>query len=150
MTSALTGNDTIKINGRIIRDLADGDCAVLEHQNDIAAVKTGKNGNSLYAFNETGKQCEVTLRVLRGSEDDKFLNQLLAIMKNNFPAFVLLNGEFAKNIGDGAGNIAQDIFIMTGGVFKKNVNVVENVEGNTEQAVAVYNLVFSNAPRTIG
>jgi len=147
---ALTGKDTIKINDRIFNDQADQDAGVLSFPNDIAAVKTGKNGNSMYAFNYSGNQCEVTLRVLRGSSDDKFLNNLLALWKNNPAGFTLMNGVFVKNVGDGLGNITPDTYIMNGGVFKRNVDVKENTEGDTEQAVAIYTLVFSNAPRTIG
>jgi hypothetical protein len=149
-TVALTGKDTIKINGRILNDLADGDCAALTYPNDISVVKTGKNGNSIYAFKYDGNQCDVLLRVLRGSSDDKFLNNLLAILKNDPAAFTLIQGEFGKNIGDGAGGITADVYIMSGGTFKKQTEVKENAEGDVEQAVAIYSLVFSNAPRTIG
>lgn len=150
MTVSLTGNDTITINGRILNDAADGDIGHLTFPNDMMAVKTGKNGNSLYAFNATGKQCELALRLVRGSSDDKFLNQLFALMTNNPPGFALMTGEFIKNIGDGAGNILQDIYTMTGGVVKKAPEVKENMEGDIEQAVTMWTLVFTNAPRTIG
>lgn len=150
MTTSLTGNDTITLNGRILNDSADGDIGHLTFPNDIMAVKTGKNGNSLYAFNATGRQCELMLRVIRGSSDDKFLNGLFAEMAANPPAFSLVTGEFIKNIGDGAGNILQDIYVMTGGVFKKAPEVVENMEGNIEQAVTIWTLTFTNAPRSIG
>jgi hypothetical protein len=66
-TVALSGSDTIIINTRIMSDLADGDVAVLEFPNNMAEVKTGKNGNSIYALNESGKNAELTLRVIRGS-----------------------------------------------------------------------------------
>lgn len=147
---ALTGKDTIIINGRVLNDLVDGDCAVITFPNDLMNLKTGKNGNSIYAFNESGKQIEMDLRVVRGSSDDKFLNGILTDMKNLRASFVLMTGEFVKNIGDGAGNITQDIYQLSGGVFKKNTEVKENAEGDTEQAVAMYKLAFSNAPRTIG
>lgn len=150
MVTSLTGKDTIKINGRILNDLADGDCAVLTFPNDLTAIKTGKGGNSVYAFNYSGNQAEVSLRVLRGSSDDKFLNNLLALLKNDPAAFSLMQGEFTKNIGDGAGAINNDTYIMSGGIFKKQPEVKENAEGDTEQAIAIYNMIFSNAPRTIG
>jgi hypothetical protein len=150
MTTSLTGKDTIKINGRILNDFADGDCAVLTFPNDISVVKTGKGGNSIYAFKYDGNVCEVALRILRGSADDKFLNNLLALLKNDPAAFTLMQGEFTKNIGDGAGGITTDTYIMSGGTFKKQTEVKENAEGDVEQAVAIYSLIFSNAPRAIG
>lgn len=147
---SVTGKDTIKINGRILADFADGDTAVIDFPEDLATVKTGKDGNSIYAFNYSGRSCTVDLRLLRGGADDKYLNNLLALFKNNPSAFSLLTGEFIKNIGDGSGNIVQDIYILSGGVFKKNSSVKENASGDTEQAIVIYHLIFTNSPRSIG
>lgn len=147
--AALSGNDTVVINNRIFSNFADGQVADLKFPNDIATVKTGKNGNSIYGLNETGKQCEVILRVIRGSDDDKFLNNLLAQQQANFAGTVLMIGQFVKKIGDGAGNIASDTYIMSGGVFSKQVEAKSNVEGESEQSVAIYTMKFSNAPRVI-
>lgn len=148
--ASVTGKDTVKINGRILADFATGDVAVIEFPEDLAAVKTGKDGNSIYAFNYSGRTCTVDLRLLRGGSDDKYLNNLLALFKNNPSSFTLLTGEFIKNIGDGQGNIIQDIYILSGGVFKKNPSVKENVDADPEQAIITYNLVFTNSPRSIG
>ena len=147
---ALSGKDTIKINGRILNDLVDGDCVLLTFPNDLTTIKTGKNGNSLYSFNYTGEQVDVVIRVLRGSADDKFLNELLGVYKNDPPAFTLLVGEFIKKIGDGTGAVISDTYAVSGGVFKKNVEAKENAEGDTDQSMAIYTLGFSNAPRTLG
>ncbi len=146
----MTGADTIKINNRILADLADGDCIALTYPNDIANVKTGKNGNSLFALNESGKQAEVMLRLIRGSADDKFMQNLLANQQNNFAGFILMIGEFTKRVGDGAGNVTGDTYIVSSGVFSKQVEAKSNVEGDTEQSISVYHLKFANAPRAIG
>lgn len=148
-TVALTGADTIKINGRSLVDLADGEVGKLTFPNELVGVKTGKNGNSLYGFNETGKQCEVELRLIRAAADDKFLNNLLATMRNNFSGFVLLNGEFTKSVGDGQGNVSNDTYIMSGGVITKEVEAMSNAEGSTDQSVSIWHLKFTNAPRVI-
>lgn len=148
-TIALSGNDTININNRNFSDLADGDVADLTFPNDIAQVKTGKNGNSLFALNESGKQAELKLRVVRGSSDDKFLNNLLANQQSNFSGFVLMIGTFTKKLGDGAGNVLADTYIMSGGVFTKIPEVKSNVEGNVDQSVSMYTIKFTNAPRVL-
>ena len=148
-TVALSGNDSIIINNRVLSDLADGDVAVLDYPNNIAEVKTGKNGNSIYGLNETGKNAELTLRVIRGSSDDKYLNQLLVSQQQNFAGTVLMIGEFIKRLGDGAGKIASDTYIVSGGVFTKQVSAKSNVDGDTGQSVCEYKIKFSNAPRTI-
>lgn len=148
-TIAMSGNDTVKINNRIFNDLADGDAVLLDFANDLAALKTGKNGNSIYGLNESGKQADLTLRVIRGSADDKFLNNLLAQQLSNFAAFILMQGEFVKRVGDGQGNIANDTYITSGGIFMKSIPAKSNQEGDTEQSVSIYTIKFSNSPRVI-
>ena len=146
---ALSGSDTININNRVITDLATGNCVELTYPNEIANVKTGKNGNSIYGLNESGKQCEVKIHVLRGSSDDKYLNGLLAQQQNNFAGTVLLIGQFIKKIGDGQGNIGSDTYIMSGGIFSKQVEGKMNVEGEVDQSIAMYTMKFSNSPRVL-
>lgn len=146
---ALSGDDTVIIQNHVFADLADATAVELTFPNDIAQVKTGKNGNSIYGLNESGKQCECKIRVLRASDDDKFLNGLIAQQQNNFAGTVLLFGQFIKKIGDGAGNITSDTYVMSGGVFSKQVAAKMNVEGDTDQSIAEYMIKFSNAPRAI-
>lgn len=146
---ALSGSDTINFNNRVLADLADGNCVELTFPNDISNVKTGKNGNSIYGLNESGKQCEVKVRLLRGSADDKFMQNLLTQQQANFAGTVLMIGQFIKKVGDGQGNITSDTYIMSGGVFTKQVEGKTNVEGETEQSVAMYTIKFSNAPRVL-
>jgi hypothetical protein len=148
-TIAMSGNDTITINNRILADLADGDAVTLTFPNEIAQVKTGKNGNSIYGLNESGKQADLVMRLVRGSADDKFMNNLLVQQQANFAGVVLMFGEFVKKIGDGKGNIASDTYITSGGIFTKQVEGKSNVEGDTEQSVAIYHIRFSNSPRAI-
>ena len=146
---ALSGQDTIVLNNYVFTGVADQNYVDLTFPNDIANVKTGKNGNSIYGFNETGKQCEVKIRVLRASQDDQFLNNLLSQQQANFAGTVLLQGSFVKKIGDGQGNITSDTYIMSGGVFTKIPEAKSNAEGETEQSLAIYTIKFTNAPRVI-
>lgn len=148
-TSTLSGADTISLNNRVFTDLADGNCVELTFGNDIAMVKTGKNGNSIYGLNETGKQCEVKMRLVRGSSDDKFMNNLLTQQQANFAAFPLMFGQFIKKLGDGKGNITSDTYIVSGGIFTKQVEAKMNVEGDTEQSISIYTLKFANSPRAL-
>lgn len=143
---ALSGNDTITINNRIIADLADGNCVELTFPNDIANVKIGKNGNAIYGLNTTGQMSEAKLRIIRGSADDQFLNNLLVQQQNNFAGTVLANGQFIKKLGDGQGNITSDTYVMSGGIFSKIPEAKTNVEGETEQSVAIYTMKFANQP----
>lgn len=144
---ALTGNDTIQVGGRVLRNFGDGDVAKLSFPNDLVAVKTGKNGNSIFNLMASGQQSEVEIRVLRGSPDDAFLNQQLNTMRADLPSFQLLEGYFVKRIGDGKGNITFDTYLLSGGVFTKIPEAAENTEGATDPALAIYRLKYSNAKR---
>lgn len=147
---SLSGNDTIIINERVFRDFGDGDVAMLEFPNEMATVVTGKNGNAVYASNSTGEQVNVSLRLLKGTSDDKFLNGLLINQFRDFAAFVLMTGSFAKRLGTGGGETFNDTYVLHGGVFKKGVDTKSNVAGDTEEVLSVYTMEFSRAPRTIG
>lgn len=149
VTNTLTGSDTIQIGDRVFADLPNGDVLDLTYPNELVTVTIGKNGNAIHALNETGKQADVVLRVLRASPDDKFLNSLKLTMESDLAAFTLLEGKFTKRMGDGAGNISSDIYTVSGGSFKQGIDVKSNVEGDTEQAVSVYRFTFTNAPRAI-
>lgn len=145
---ALTGNDTIQIGDRVLRNFGDGDVAKISFPNDLVAVKTGKNGNSVFNLISSGQQSDVELRVLRGSPDDAYLNGQLAQMRADLPSYNVLPGYFVKRIGDGQGNITFDSYLMAGGVFTKMVEASENTEGATDPALAIYHLKFANTKRS--
>lgn len=148
-TVALSGSDTISINNRVLSDLADGNSVELTYPNEIANVKTGKNGNSIYGLNESGRQSEAKIRLIRGSSDDRYMNNLLSQQQANFAGTVLLNGQFIKKIGDGKGNVSSDTYVSSGGIFTKLVEAKTNADGETEQSVAIYTIKFANTPRAI-
>lgn len=145
---SLNGDDTLIINGRFLRDFGDGDVAVAEFPNDIMKVKIGKNGNAIFALDNMGRLCRLSpLKVLRGSPDDIFLNDLLQGMIQDPTGFVLMDGQLTKRIGLGDGSNIEDIYALAGGVFDKQVGAKSNVEGDTEQALSSYSLVFTQAVR---
>ena len=147
---AITGRDTLTIDNRVFTDLADSDVSMLTFPNDLTQMKTGKDGNTLFNINQTGNNAELVLRLVRGSDDDKFLNSKFRKMKSNLPEFTLMSGSFVKKIGDGSGNITNDEYSLAGGVFKKAVETKESAEGDTESAVSIYNLSFAQADRALG
>jgi hypothetical protein len=146
---SLTGSDVIQIDGRILNDLADQDAVVLTFPEELAKVKAAKNGNTIYAFNNMGRLTECTIRVLVGSDDDKYLNSRMQGMINDFSAFGLITGSFSKRVGDGAGKLASSIYQMTGGIFKKQIEGKSSSEGDTEQSVAIYTISFGNSSKSI-
>ncbi len=147
---SLTGQDTIQINNRLLVDLADGNCVELVYPSEMANLKTGKNGNSIYALNESGKQVEVKVHIIRGAGDDRFLNNLLTQQDANFAGTVLLIGQFVKITGNGLGVISNDTYILSGGIFTKRVEAKSNTDGDVEQSVAIYTLKYAVGQRVIG
>ena len=66
------------------------------------------------------------------------------------PAFNLLNGSFAKRIGDGSGKVRFINYVLLGGVIRQNIDANENLQGETDQGIAIYRLFFAQAERAIG
>jgi len=145
----LTGEDFAIVNGRVLSDVADQDWGQLEFESDIASVKNSKNDNALYAYNTTGKQGKLTMRIAVGSSDDKFLTSLLNTMDADFSGFNLLSGTFVKRVGNGRGGITTKVYECSGGVFKRRPNIKSNSEGDVTQSVVVWEIIFSNAAPTI-
>lgn len=145
----LTGEDTIILNEAVLTDLADGDVGTLDFPNDIMAMSTGKNKNTIFAKDESGCNAELVIRVPRGSSDDKRLNGLFQSQENNFTGFVLLSGAVVKRLGDGAGNITYDTYPLEAGMFRRAIDVASNVNGDTNQGVSVYTIRFALATRAL-
>lgn len=149
-TTTVTGNAVATLFDRNLVDMADGDNFSITFPNDLMAVTTGKNGNTIFAKNETGNVANVVVRINRSSSDDRFLAGKLAEMERDPATFTLAEGEFVIRSGDGQGNVFNDIYTLQGGVFVRKVDGKENLNGDTEQAVSVYNMTFARASRSIG
>jgi hypothetical protein len=151
---SMSGNDSFtlvsSLGTTILTCFADGTVGELTFPNDISSIKAGKNGNAIYALNVQGTIADLKLRLIRGSSDDKVLNQLLNTQQGNFPTFVLMALTIVKLIGSGptgnpANGIINDVYNLTGGVFSKIPEVKSNVDGDTEQSVTMYSLRFANS-----
>lgn len=147
--NTITGADTITIYDRTFNNFASGDNAVLTFDADLVSMKTGKNENTIYSRNESGKNGKLVMRLMRGSSDDRFLQGKLAEILADFPSVQLAQGQFIKRLGDGQGNVFSDAYTLQGGVINRNVDGKENVEGDTEQGVAVYTIMFAVVKRNI-
>lgn len=145
----LKGNDTLTLNGRVLSCFADGEVVVVEYPNDGASLTTGKDGNSIYVNSPSGWNVNVTLRILLNSSDDRFLSLLQNQQEQDFSSFTLLFGNFTKKLGDGKGKTTKVAWELEGGIFIRRQDGRDNTNLETEQGVAVYNLRFSRAKRTI-
>lgn len=141
---------TLTLYGRIINDFADGKIASLIFPNDFANVVTGKNGNGIISKNANGGNSVLTLRLMKGSSDDNFLQAKIASAQADFIRQELATGEFVVGIGDGSGEVKRDVYTLLGGTFSKIApDAEEDVSGTTDQAVAVYTIKFIKTLRSI-
>jgi len=147
--AAKSGNDSLVINQHIFANFADGDYCHLTYPNKVSVAKTGKNGNTIYAQNAMGLLANFSLRLIRGSTDDQYCQQLLNLQNNNYAGTALLSGTYVKVIGDGQGNLINDTYILGGGTIEQIPEGKSNAEGDTVQSVVEYKFVFANAPRVI-
>ena len=148
-TFSLFGNDTVKIGDRILSDFGSGEIAKLTYPTELATVKSGKNGNTIFVQNASGFQTSLELKVIRGSADDKYLQSLVTLYKSTPTLYVLDSFELSKKIGDGSGAAASDTYSLTGGIPTKQPEATVNVEGDTDQALTVYTWVFATSSRAI-
>lgn len=146
---SLTGQDTAQIDQTILQTMADGNTFDITFPNELSTVKSGKNGNTIFAKNEMGRLCNISLRVLLGGTDDKYLNSRMQQWINDPSTFELLTGMFIKRVGDGAGNIESKVYQCSEGVFKRQVQAKTSADGDAEQSVAVYEMVFGNCQVSI-
>lgn len=142
--TAVTGTDTLIINGRIITALADASAVDLTAPNDLSVVKRGKDGNLVYGKNEMGRMANMVIRLVLGSDDDKYLNSLLAQWKQSTSDFILMTGAFYKRTGDGAGGLQTKVHQLTGGVPKNFPEALTAADGNTDQSVSIWTITWGD------
>jgi hypothetical protein len=149
MSVALTGADTIIYQGRVFTDFGDGDVGTLAFDTDLVEVVNGKNDNAVYALNAKGKQGTLTLKLIRGSADDIFLNSQLVALTRDFPSYVLGNGNFSKRIGQGNGTVLTDSYLALGGVVGRTPDANSSSDGKTDDGQITYVIKFAKMVRVV-
>lgn len=147
--NVFTGKDTLEIDNILINDGANGKVIEIKYPNNKSNLETGKDGNSIITYIANGQNCEVTLRVLLGGKTDQYLTLRNSQFDNDPASFIALTGKFTKRVGDGTGSTKKITYDLMGGIFMKNVETEEDVSGDIEQAVAIYNLKFIRGLKTI-
>src|SRR5258708_5280971 len=146
---SLTGNDVVTLNGRIFHDFANNDIIKLDFDGELVKVQASKNGNVVYGLNEDGKMSKLTMRLLAGSSDDRYINSLLASQLQDLSGFILIVGSFVKRVGDGAGNVTNVIYNTLGGVVSKFPGAKTNTTGDVDQSVVEWIIMFGQNNRAI-
>lgn len=148
-TYAVTGDDSFVLSDRVFHDFADGSTITITFPNESIGHTTGKNGNTVFATDKQGLNAECELRLIAGSKDDIWLNGVNINQNRDLPAATLLNGSFTKRIGDGSGNVKFINYVLLGGAIRQNIDASENLQGETDQGIAIYRLFFAQAERGI-
>lgn len=146
---SLTGSDVVTLNGRVFHDFANGDVVKLEFGADLVKVQASKNGNVVYALNADGNMAKLSLKLLAGSSDDRYVNSLLASQQKDLSTFILVIGSFVKRVGDGQGNVTNVIYNTLGGVVLKFPMAKTNTAGDTDQSTVEWELEFGANSRAI-
>lgn len=153
MTDSYTAQDIIIVEDYqgewVLSDFADGTVAELSAPNELSALTTGYNGNSLGAHNEPGRQRECTLRIVKAGSDDKRLNKNYNMWKNRDMRFRPLKATFTKNVGHSDGTITKDTVECFFGLPTGQPTQMMDMAGNTEQVVSVYMIRFGNSERSM-
>lgn len=148
-----TSKDTLVVEDYsgsfILSDFADGTVAELSAPNELSTMTTGYNGNSLGSHNEPGRQRELSLRLVKGSNDDKRLNKAYNMWKNRDMRFRPLKMSFTKNVAHSDGSVTVDTVECFFGLPTGQPTQMQDTAGNTEQVVSIYSIRFGNSERSM-
>ena len=97
------GEDTHILNGSLVSDLGNGDVGAITFPNDSMAHETGFNGNTVYTYSFQGKNAELSLIVLVGSQTEKNLNSFIEQAGRDFSSINLIAYRLTQILGDGVG-----------------------------------------------
>ena len=133
----------------VLSDFGDGTVAELNAPNELSTLTTGYNGNSLGSHNEPGRQRELTLRLVKGSADDKRMNENYNLWKNRDIRFRPLTMAFTKTVAHGSGAPTNDKVECFFGLPTGQPAQVSDMAGNTDQVISVYTIRFGNSERSM-
>ena len=147
--AAIQGADTIVLGGMLLVDLMDGDVGSLEFPNDLVNVKAGKDGNTAFALNAAGRMANMKLRVVLGGPSDALFTTWMNWIEQDIASFPLISGTIVKRVGNGFLGMSLVTYVLSGGVVKKKPAMTSNAEGNTDQAIPVWEFTFAHAIRLV-
>jgi hypothetical protein len=145
---ALTGADTCIMFARSFTDFGKGDVVKIDYENDFVKVEQGKNGNTVYTTDNSGKVVKITMKLIRGSPDDQFMSYMLSLALADLPTFVLGDGTFVKRIGQGDGSVVFDTYTLGGISPVRLQDAMENTDGEPDQAQVTFILKAASSPRS--
>lgn len=152
---SLVGDATVSITPaggatRVLTDFADGTIFDIDYVSDLINSTTGKEGNTVFVKDERGRNGKGSMRILKGSSDDNYLNGLFTDMKSSFGSGTkILTIDIVRKIVDGTGTTLTESFNLQGCLLTQMPKTSVNVHGDTEQAISVWNMVAADVNRSI-
>lgn len=147
--TTLVAGDTFLFNDIPMQlDFANGDVVTITYPNDLVTRTTGKNGNTIFAYNEAGNNADVMMKLMRGGKGDKSINGFLSQMVRNFGDYVPANAAFTKRLQED-GKTIFDNTTLGALMFKKKPDVKGNVDGDGEQGTITYEFYAASGDRGI-
>ena len=142
----LTGKDTLILNGLSIQGLGNGTTVNLEMPDTLVDLNIWKNGNASFAFKRQGLKVRMTITSqIRGDVHQMFINTVNQILSNPLST-ILWTGSFVKNLGDGVtGAIGHVSYVLSGGSPEKLPPLMENVDGDSKQAIPELVIIWASA-----
>lgn len=128
-----TGQDNHWLNGKPIKDFASGTVVSIEFSEDLTTREKG-SGGTITALNLAGTQGVLTVQVIKGSDDHKYLQTLVSSVINDFKNTQPTSWTSRKNFGPGS---YEDTHLVNL-VSKKVASVISDNAGNTEQGKVSY------------
>lgn len=135
-------NDTIILNSRLITDLANESVMQITLPNDVIVRTAAKDGNVVFSVNEEGYRSEITLRVLLGSADDKFLNGLCLPSTGDITTAIAFPLIVTKIYGDGTGSQSKAQYTIENCMMTKtSPDYINSTTGDVNQGISEYSMV---------
>lgn len=148
-SDTFVGDATVIINGRSITDFGYGTVCEINCPNPIAGMDIGKSGNTVFSLQETGRQADVIVRVIKGSKDDVYLNSLYESFKSDFASKIAITGSFISKVGDGKGNVITTAWTLNGGIPTSHPTDKYDVNGDRTQVLMEYHFSFARGIRIL-
>jgi hypothetical protein len=136
-----SANTTVTLNGRVFVDLANGDAVKIAFPNEVSSKTMGINKSSVIKQRMDKDSADVTIRVLKASTDDVFLNNAL-----NQPSPTIFGGSIKTNFSRDGVDGVDSYALENGTIMKRPEDTRNNVDG---EEIMEYSIAFVSAVRMI-
>ena len=132
---------TLVLNGEVCNDFAAGDYLTLEFANPLTTHTNGAGGAVSIAKSISHDVCTATIRVLRNSDYDVFLNNI-----RNSPEITMINGSVKESFLKDETDMVEN-WILSNGTITDQPSFTRNNE--EPEAITEYTVMFRSATRAM-